>query len=204
MLRNFAVNTENNHSKIYVIDLHQFKVEYKNTKKAFYVKNLYDLKSENQKELERKIGNKIERPMGQVVKKFLANQKLVELTRKELDTIRKYFLLQIYRTPRNKVSYTHPSAGVPTFSRFNICDYETNEDFWKREMLEIVESRWELLLTTDMVGVKSHALEINSMFLMFVNTMDEFWINDLGYATERISVTIPDSKKQSILRWLKK
>jgi hypothetical protein len=39
---------------------------------------------------------------------------------------------------------------------------------------------------------------------MFVNTMDEFWINDLGYATERISVTIPDSKKQSILRWLKK
>jgi hypothetical protein len=38
MLRNFAVNTENNHSKIYVIDLHQFKVEYKNTKKAFYVK----------------------------------------------------------------------------------------------------------------------------------------------------------------------
>ena len=70
-------------------------------------------------------------------------------------------------------------------------------DFWKREMLAILDSDWDSLLKTDMIGIRKNALEINSSFLMFIKTADEFCINDLGYCTERIPIKIP--KDQLIL-----
>lgn len=54
-----------------------------------------------------------------------------------------------------------------------------------------------------MVGIKKYAMEINSSFLMFLHTNNEFCINDLGYATERTPVSISEYEKADCIQQAK-
>ena len=67
-------------------------------------------------------------------------------------------------------------------------------------MLTILDSDWDSLLKTDMIGICKNALEINSSFLMFIKTADEFCINDLGYCTERIPIKIPKDQQDDFIK----
>lgn len=142
--------------------------------------------------------------MGSLLNKINNNgdQALI-FTRTELETIRKYVLLQIYRTPHNKKSYTNISDNTFELSQFNINQNESKVDFWKREMLTILDSDWDSLLKTDMIGIRKNALQINSYFLMFIKTTDEFCINDLGHCTERIPIKIPQDKQNEFIKTAK-
>lgn len=206
LLKNFSIKSKNGKDKICVIDLIDFDVYYRNTESAFYEKNLYDVVFENDnKELEHKFKEKIEDPMCNIFDKCKGtNMHSLTLTRVDLEIIKKYILLQLYRTPKDRKSYTNLPNNTFELSQFNIEKNEDKVDFWKREMLTILDSDWDSLITTDMIGIRKHVLEINSSFLMFVHTNDEFCINDLGYCTERIPMKIPEDMIDDYIKAAKK
>lgn len=112
LLKNFAIRANNGKYKICVLDLIKFAVNYQNTESAFYENNLYDVHyGSNTKELEIKFNEIIERPMVELLDRICNSTEEVVFTRKELITIKKYFLLQHYRSPKNKTNYTLPRQG---------------------------------------------------------------------------------------------
>lgn len=201
LLKNFAVKAENGNYKICVLDLIKFRVNYRNTDNAFYENNLYDIHSgEDIKELEKKFNDLIERPMVKLLQRICNARETVSFTRTELNIVKKYFLLQHYRTPRNKMSYTNPKKYAFELSQYNLQEGESKEDFWKREMLTILEHDMSELVQSDMIGVRKHAISANSCFMMIIRTNNEFCINDIGYVTERIPVQIPKEKEIEYIR----
>ena len=201
LLKNFAIKSENGKYKICILDLINFSVDYRNTDSAFYEKNIYDVHSgADVKELETKFNDLIEKPMAKLLKRICDARGDVVFTRAELSIIKKYFLLQHYRTPKNKRNYTDINEGKFKLSQYNIQEGESEEDFWKREMLIILDSPWTDLLKSDMVGARKHAIAANMSFIMIIRTQGEFCINDIGYVTERIPVRIPKEKEQEYIR----
>ena len=202
LLRNFAQQNKNGNDVICVLNLINFSAYYAKPENAFCENNLYDVEfADNNKDLELKFKANIEDPMGTLLKKIDNNSvPTFTFTRAELKTIKKYILLQIYRTPHNKKSYTNIPDNTFELSQFNINQKESKVDFWKREMLTILDSDWDSLLKTDMIGIRKNALEINSSFLMFIKTADEFCINDLGYCTERIPIKIPKDQQDDFIK----
>lgn len=200
LLKNFSIKADNGKHKICVIDLINFSVNYRNTDSAFYENNLYDINNGSDiKELEIKFNEIIEKPMVKLFDRICDSVDEVVFTRKELITIKKYFLLQHYRTPKNKTNYTIPRQGFK-LSQYNIAEGESEEDFWKREMLTILDSKWSDLLQSEMVGVRKHAIDTNSSFMMIIKSDSEFCINDIGYVTERIPVKIAKDKEQDYIK----
>ncbi len=205
LLKNFSTTAENGKNKICVLDLVKFSADYRNIENAFYERNLYDVKkSDDAKQLEKRFNEVIECPITKLFDRISNPMQTVSFTRKELYLIKKYFLLQLYRTPCNKRSYTDKADGNLRFSRYNIADNETAENFWKKEMLTILNSDWDDLLKTDMVGVRKHALDVNSSFMMILKTNGEFCINDIGYVAERIPITIPKERQEDYIANVKK
>lgn len=201
LLNNFATRGNNGKYKICVLDLYKFTAKFKQTNRAFCEMNMYDVSSDDDKILERKLNEYVEKPMNAIRKRLMSADETVTLTRKELCIIKKYLLLQIYRTPGNLMSYTNPPKNSFELSQYNLRDGESKEDFWKREMLTIVETDWEELAKTDMVGVKKHYVQIQTdSFLMFVRTNQEFCINDRGCVTERIPITIPEEMEEKFVQ----
>lgn len=202
LLRNFAQQNKNGNDVICVLNLINFSAYYAKPENAFCENNLYDVEfADNNKDLELKFKANIEDPMGTLLNKIDNDSApTFTFTRAELETIKKYILLQIYRTPHNKKSYTNIPDNTFELSQFNINQKESKVDFWKREMLTILDSDWDSLLKTDMIGIRKNALEINSSFLMFIKTADEFCINDLGYCTERIPIKIPKDQQDDFIK----
>lgn len=202
LLKNFAQQNKNGNNVICVLNLINFAAYYAKPENAFCENNLYDVEfADNNKDLELKFKTNIEDPMGTLLNKIDNDSApTFTFTRAELETIKKYILLQIYRTPHNKKSYTNILDNTFELSQFNINQNESKVDFWKREMLTILDSDWDSLLKTDMIGICKNALEINSSFLMFIKTADEFCINDLGYCTERIPIKIPKDQQDDFIK----
>lgn len=206
LLKNFTQKNKKNNNVICVLNLINFAVYYAKPENAFCESNLYDVNfTDNTKDLELKFKTNIEDPMGAILNKINNNSlPSLTLTRAELETIKKYILLQLYRTPHNRKSYTNIPDNTFELSQYNINQNENKIDFWKREMLTILDSSWDSLLNTDMIGINQHALEINSSFLMFIKTKDELCINDLGYCTERIAIKIPKNMENDYIEAVKK
>lgn len=202
LLRNFAQQNKNGNDVICVLNLINFSAYYAKPENAFCENNLYDVEfADNNKDLELKFKANIEDPMGTLLNKIDNDSApTFTFTRAELETIKKYILLQIYRTPHNKKSYTNIPDNTFELSQFNINQKESKVDFWKREMLTILDSDWDSLLKTDMIGIRKNALEINSSFLMFIKTADELCINDLGYCTERLPIKIPEDQQDDFIK----
>ncbi len=199
LLKNFAVKSDNGKYKIQIIDLKDKKVVEKNTDRAFWVKNLYDVENnEDVKKLEKDLNEKIEKPFNEILDRLTTEIKdTFTITRRELEIIKKYLLIQQYRSLKNSLSYNENCKKDEVLSRYNIRENETQLDFWKREMQTILDNSLEDLITKlDLVGVKQKTSSIFSDFLMFVHTCDEFVINDLGYVTERVPVKIDISPEE--------
>lgn len=196
VLRNFS---DDNDNKIKVLDLINFNAEQKNVKKAFSQNNFYDLNedlSEDPKKLEKLFGEKIESKMGLIIKKVNDSSESFELSRDELEVIKKYITIQRYRNPINQ-SYYNESFKGDKLSKYSIGDGEDETDFWKREMLFILENDWDTIIKqTEFVGVKMVTDQIYSEYITFFTTNEEFIISDLNCFTERVNIDIPEDKKQ--------
>lgn len=194
LLNGFATKAKNNKYKICVLDLFSVTAEYRNTDSAMSMRNFYDVKGGETKALEKSLNEKIEKPMGTILKRLRVNPAAqIELTRKELSIIKKYILIQIYRNRKNSTSYTNPPDGMVQLSEYNSREDESKLDFWKREMTTILDTEWDDLVKIDsLINIRNEAEILHRSFLMFFRTEGEFVINDLGYVTERHKMTIPE------------
>lgn len=200
LLNNFATQVSKNDYRICVLDLIHFGAKFQSTSSFFQEDKLYDTpQSDNPKELELAFSEKIETPMSQILAKCVSNNKHT-FTRSELGIIKKYILLQLYRTPNNKKSYASGQKSDFELIQYNINEGESRVDFWKREMKYILDNPWDSLLTSDMVGIKNLSIELNTSFLMFLHTNNEFCVNDLGYATERVPIVIQDNEREDFIK----
>lgn len=203
LLKNFAIQANNEKYKINVIDLEDNTINLRNIERAFYIKNLYDIHDEDEKKLEKDLGLKIELPFCEVMKKILSQSDEIIITRKELLIIKKYMLIQIYRNYKNSLGYSEAYLnklnGIKGKSRYNIGERESQMDFWKREIQTILDMDWDDLISKcELVGVKENAIQLNQNFLMFFKTNNEFLINDVGFTLERMPVNISMSKKDYV------
>lgn len=203
ILKNFGIKKPNGNYEVCLIDLFNSKVEYRNTQRAMYARNIYDITDEDVKALEKKFSTKIEEPMFKIVDRLLKNVNIILLTREELMIIKKYMLIQIFRSLRNMTGYIAPPEGVKELSSYNIQEGESKLDFWKREMTTIIDSDWDSLVnSTDLVSVKSFAQTIHTGFLIFFKTEEEFIINDSGIVSERFFIEIPEEEHDAFIKYM--
>lgn len=198
VLNNFAKQEDNGKYKINIIDLSKKIVVKRNTQSVFYYKNLYDVKKEDVKKLEKDLNTKIERPFYNILDRLVNEEKdTFTITRSELEIIKKYLLIQKYRNLKNSFGYNEDCDKETVLSRYNIGENEKQIDFWKREIQTILDNSLDnLVFNQDLIGVKQKSRNIFTGFLMFVHTCYEFLINDLGYVSERVPVEIKMSPKE--------
>ncbi len=188
VLDNFSIKISADNNRIYAYDLeHKFLSE-RNTKKTAFIKNFYDdERLDDIKTIEKKLNSLIETPVANIFKKIISEEKSICITRKELELIKKYMLTQIYRNLRNSKGYELTSTTDEIkMSKYNKLENESELDFWKTELLTIIETDFDELIKNNLVGVRQYANEIYTGFLMFFRTNDEFIINDSGLVAERV------------------
>lgn len=157
---------------ITVLNLKQKKIYDKNINDVFCEDYFYDIENnDNVKIIENELKARIEDPMSDIINRLaLCCYTEFTITRQELETIKKYILVQIYRNKRNQQQYGNET------------------DKWKQEILYILQTPFDELLrpNVEFANVGIFAREIHSSFMVIVRTMSEFCINDMGYATERV------------------
>lgn len=200
ILKGFGTRKPNKKYEVCLIDLAESKVEYRNTESAMHEKNIYDIAGEDPKLLEKRFKTEIEDPLYAIAQKLKNDKKEIHLTRRELEVIKKYMLIQIFRSAPNREGYSNPQKGKNLMSNYNIMEGESQLDFWKREMMSIIENDWDHLVDMDLVSVKLHARMIFKGFLLFFRTDEEFIINDLGVVTERFPVKISNQEFENTIK----
>lgn len=174
------------------------------------IENLYDYEAyEDVKIIEKELASKIESPMGRICSEITAEldskTKYLTFTRRELSIIKKYMMLQFYRTEGNMTYYLDSNLKDKNeLSKYNIHEDETKIDFWKREMKYILDSNWEEMLTSQMLGVKKFADSLNGGYLGVFYTSDEFLLSDLGKVAERMPIKVDVKTQEELLDALKK
>jgi hypothetical protein len=198
ILRNYGVDTDkDNNDQIYVYSNYEFKIDRKIVADSYMVENLYDSNQfDDIKKLEKDLGEYLEKIIAPVFKKLSNSNNEFVINRDELKLIKKYLLIQLYRTEVNMTYYLNQNVKSVELSSSSIKQGESKLDFWKREMFTILHTKWDDLLKSDfpLHGVRHFAMEIQQGHLCFVQTKDEFIMNDLGKVSELIPVVIPEDK----------
>ncbi|MGE4321137.1 MAG: DUF4238 domain-containing protein [Acholeplasmataceae bacterium] len=191
--------------KINVIDIIHMDINEVDTKKAFTKENFFDLNheaSEDIKRLEKLFNKKVENKMSQILSKIEDSEAHFSITREEMNIIKKYILIQTYRSPMNASFYNEAYKGE-TLSKYSKESNESEKDFWKREMLYVLENDWETIIKQkELIGVKIHSEDIYKQYLTFFTTDQEFILTDLTSTTERIRFEIEDKFKNEYLNIL--
>ena len=204
LLRGFATETPKRKHKIKYVNTKENIVEFRNIFSTFWKSRLYDIPSSpDPKILEKLFGTVIENPVSSIIKRICgANDSHFSISRKELDVLKKYILIQNYRNPTNSYAYGNTiNKEKFSFSGLFKSKDETDSDYWKREMRYILEHDWDdIVKQTEMPGVKSAAQSIYQGYLTFFSTDDEFFLSDVPVFTERISITIPKEKEEEFVK----
>lgn len=171
ILKKFS-HKSGNQDVITIVDIKQRKIYDRNIKNVFCLPKMYDMEnSADVKIIENKLKEEIEDPMSNIINRLeQCCYTEFTITREELETIKKYILIQLYRNKRNQLNYGNET------------------DKWKHEILYILQTPFDELLkpSNQFLGVFSFALDMHRSFMMIVRTRDEFCINDMGYATENV------------------
>ena len=122
-------------------------------------------------EFEKRFVEVIEKPMNKILSKINRMSKSILLTRTELETIKKYILLQMNRTP------------------YSDAEAEDDKDLWKKETAAILDMQWDALMKSDLADVLKDSAEVNNSFLLFFRTNEEFVIGDSGCVAECVPGT---------------
>lgn len=170
VLKKFS-HKSGNQDVITIVDIEQRKIYDRNIKNVFCLPKMYDMEnSADVKIIENKLKVKIEDPMSNIINRLeQCCYTEFTITREELETIKKYILVQLYRNVRDKNQYE-------------------DVDIWKNELLYILETPFDKLVcqASPVGNVQLFAQEIHSSFMMIVRTRGEFCVNEMGYATERV------------------
>lgn len=191
---------EEDSKKINLLDIINFSVYKESISAAFTMVDFYDIDNEQDpKILEKKFNQKLENLVAPIIKKILESSKNFKVFRYELELIKKYIAIQRYRNPSNQYFYTDNYNG-PKFSNHSKFNIENDTDYWKREMLYILDNDWDTILNQDeFPGIKFICRTINSEYLTFFSTDAEFLISDINCFTERCLINIPVDDRENII-----
>lgn len=171
VLKKFS-NPIGNQNCITILNLKQKKIYDKNIDDVFFEDWFYNLENcDNALIIENGLKEKIEDPMSDIINRLeQCCYTEFTITRQELETIKKYILVQLYRNKRNQQCYGNET------------------DKWKHEILYILQTPFDELLkpNNQFLDILDFVLEMHCSFMMIVRTMGEFCINDMGYATENV------------------
>lgn len=172
---------------ITLVDLEHKKIGSRKVESAFYEKGLYS------DEVERELNRMIEAPGMKVFDKAYDSNGVVMLTRREVQTMQKYLLVQHYRNPTNISQYVPDFDNVaPTVNEDSEADMKAKQ-FVSEELHKICNSSWGSLLKNEDKELSFNALEIRNTMTLFVRSeLLEFVFNDMGSVTERLSFPISD------------
>ncbi|QLY40722.1 DUF4238 domain-containing protein [Hujiaoplasma nucleasis] len=125
----FILKRFSHDNKVNVFNHIKFSLTSISIRNLFMVENLYDYYVyEDIKVIEKELASKIESPMGQicsrVVKELKEKPKNITFTRKELLIIKKYMMLQFYRTEGNMTYY----IGSNISRKNELSKYNINQD----------------------------------------------------------------------------
>lgn len=197
ILNNFCreINIENDNI-LYIFNNFSFEIERVRVSDAYIVENLYD---SNQfldiKQLEKDLGTYLETKIAPLFKMLLESDYEFIINRDELKLIKKYLLIQIYRSETNMTYYLQQNTnGKIVLSDKSKNPKESSLDFWKREMYTIIHNEWDYLVSTEceIETIRHFTSEINQSHLCFYKTKnEEFIINDLGKVSEMLPMEIP-------------
>ena len=184
--RQFARSDGKNHW-ITLVDLERKKIGSRKVESAFYEKDLYS------DEVERELNRMIEAPGMKVFDKAYDSNGVVMLTRRELQTMQKYLLVQQYRNPTNISHYAPVFENVaPPITEDSEADMKAKQ-FVSEELHKICNSSWGSLLKNEDKELSYNALEIRNIMTLFVRSkLLEFVFNDMGSVTERLSFPISE------------
>ena len=151
MMKNFA-----GENGVYVADLGKNSVSAKTPEMAFREAE----PCQEVADFEKKFAEVIEKPMDRILSKINSMSKSILLTRTELETVKKYILLQMNRTP------------------YSDSEGEEDKDLWKRETSAILDMEWDALMKSELADVLKDSAEVNNSFLLYFRTDEEFVIGD--------------------------
>ncbi len=185
-MKQFAV-FDGKHHKIMLVDLERRKIGNRNVESAFYEKGLYE------DEVELELNSKIEKPGMKVFDKAYNSDGFLVLTRRELETMKKYLLVQQYRNPSNISHYSPNWKGDIMGINKQFKDDTEATRYVSEEIHKICNTTWRQLLKTDDRELFLNVNEIRQTMTLFVRSRSlEFVLNDLGHVTERRSYRLRD------------
>ena len=123
------------------------------------------------KDFENRFTEIIEKPLDKILSKINKMSKSILLTRTELETIKKYILLQMNRTP------------------YSDAEQPDGKNQWIDETSAILDMEWDALMKSELVDILKDSAEVNNSFLLFFRTEKEFVISDSGCVTESVPGT---------------
>lgn len=178
-LKNFSWQ-KGKHNKIIVADLGNKKIGSRNIESAFYQKGLYT------NDVEVEMNDLIEKPGMRVFDKIYSSQHAAILTRNDLEILKKYLLVQLYRNPTNMSHYSPNWEGdILGLNK----KYETDAKAYQHisnEIHTICSTSWKDLLKTKDKELSNNIHIMRQTCTMFVRSQSlEFVINDLGSVCER-------------------
>ena len=178
-LKEFA-RKEGNNWKLTMVDVKNKEIGSRNIKSAFYEKGLYS------DELEKELSYKVEKPGMKIFGKVYKSENTVILTRKEVEMMKKYLLIQRYRNPPNIATYSpNYEKDIFHYNKKFENKGESYKEYVCRMMQEILDYSWDDLCKSNNEEVRNNVLLTNSCATLFVRSNFEFVINDPGYVTER-------------------
>ena len=155
---------------------------------AFYQRKLYS------KELERQIGQYLETPMISILSK-IKSQKRTYLKRREIDALKKYIIIQTYRTPYSFTNILKPFGRrldlIPqdfknkTGKDYSSSNVKEKRTFWNGLLQSLVNLDWGDFDSSGYEIVSFDKECFDRLFPMIVKSKREpFLTNDLGYYSE--------------------
>ncbi len=167
------------HYKLTLVDLERKMIGTRNVESAFYLKGLYP------DELEKELKWNIEDPGMRIFDKVYKSKGAVVLTREEMEMMRKYLLVQLYRNPANMATYS-PSWDGDILGMNKRFENDAEANLYVAEQIhEICSSSWDELCNSSNLEIRKNVLTINDTKTLFVKSpLLKFVINDLGCVCE--------------------
>lgn len=152
-------------------------------------------------DIEALFNSKVKKDFTELCRK-LCTSKTISIHRYEFDTIKKYILLQLIRTPAEieRIRKYLLEASIPSYISECVSDRRTNEsekDYWFRILRTVLKNNWEELRSCDCPYVRSLSRVIDRMTPLLVETRDDLILPDSGVS--RYAIWCTPQKKD----WIK-
>jgi len=189
VLKEFATKCGEDYH-IQVVDFSVNNGGWRNTHSAFYSRNLYS------DELENEFNYSIETTITPLFDKLKNNNKNVMISREEFNLIKKYILLQLYRTPDSFENLSTRYSDRIGMIEIDMSNHKSKnkKEYWNNMMLCILRTGWDSIDKIGYSVVRYDKCVLDRLFPMLIKSNEEpLIVCDTGYYCEDRKVVAPSN-----------